>query len=155
MKDERLVENLNKLNCWTEEQKQYIINHCYLEKIKDYLMKEYGGHMLSDPTVFKEFTSEFGESEDYNSTLHFTIHYKRERFPGEDCVTFKVNYQFSVTKKDCIVWETFDAYRKSDNVYLQGGITDKKYPIAYREEYTRSWQEGGFRYVYTYPEEER
>ena len=149
---EYLVKRIKELKIWKEENKQYILQNLYIQKIKEYFLKEYGGEILSDPSVRDEYCSDYGDSEEYHSKLYITIHFKQR--VGEiniaDCVSFCIDYDYIIYKKDSKLWETFDAYRKSDNVYLQGG-TEEHYPKEYRYEYNRAWQEGGLQKIYTSP----
>ncbi|KZL94382.1 hypothetical protein [Clostridium magnum] len=150
MFDENLAKKIEGLKIWTDEQKHYISNHLYFKKIKDYLMNEYGGEVY-DPILHYEFCTNILDTEEYNSTLYFCIHYKPKDFPIISCVGFRIMYSYVVYKKDNSLWEKFEAYRKSDEVCLQGAGEDK-YPKIYRDEYSRSWQKDGFHKILTYPE---
>lgn len=148
MFDKNLPERIENFKIWTDTQKDYIVNHLYFEKIKEYLMKEYGGETF-DPIIEKEFCFGLLDTEEYNSKIHFTLHYKSKEFDIVDCIHFLVTYNYSIYKETGKLYETFQVYRKSDEVYLQGE-GEYEYPRVYREEYSRSWQEGGFRKIPTY-----
>ena len=150
---EYLVEKIQELKVWKEENKQYILQHLYIQKIKEYFLKEYGGEILSDPLVTDEYCIDYLDKEEYHSEIYVNIHFQQrgfERTNIKECVSFHIEYNYLIYKIDKKLWETFTSYRKSDNVYLQGEL-DENYPKEYRYEYNRAWQEGGIQKIYTDP----
>lgn len=151
MFDENLPKRIEALKVWSDTQKHYILNHLYFQKIKDYLSKEYGEEIISDPIIEKEFCIGLLDTEEYNAKIHFILHYKSKELGIDSCIHFHVTYNYSIYKETGKLYESFQVYRKSDEVYLQGS-GEGEYIKAYREEYSRAWQKDGFRKIPTYPE---
>lgn len=134
--DENLTKLINEFNSWTKDNKKYIIEHLYFGKIREYLLKEYGGEILSEPVVFSENCFGFLDDEEYYSNLSYHVHLKGKVYPMSEVISFRVDYKFTVKKNDGSVYEYFDVYRNSDSVFLQG-TSEGKYPKEYKSEYTR------------------
>ena len=144
-REEYTKRKIEQLEVMTDERKEYILEYKYLAKIRRYLELEYG-ECGENPIMFNELCSDFGDSEEYNSEIAFHVNFKQGYI--FNTIGFRVYYKFSTVKKSGEEWESFNAYRESDNVYItfpeqksEGGI--------YRSEYKRKWQDGGLSKVFT------
>lgn len=130
MINNKLNKDLESFKRWTKEQKEYIISHSYFEKIKDYLIKEYGGEILKEPIFHNEYCYNDSKTENYCSKLYTCIDNGHHEF--KDRIIFFIEYNYSINEQG-IIHEGFEVYRKSDSVYLQGSSEEIEFPIVFRD----------------------
>ncbi|AHM58082.1 hypothetical protein EAL2_808p05790 (plasmid) [Peptoclostridium acidaminophilum DSM 3953] len=102
--------------------KEYLDSHKYIEKIRLFLEKEYGGS-AQDPIVQNESYSNntHEKSECYRSFLFICVQGEQQ----DDVKSFYVSYDYSIHTDTGTVYESFETYRHSETVYLQSPDGEK------------------------------